>query len=193
MKSLLQFSLTATLAVVALASTLRADPPAVAMPTGPKPVTAAGTGTAVIDVSKLNLTPLGVGNATVNGATAANAGPKAPVDPSGVWKWTVMNRNGQPVENLLRLTADKTGKVDGTLLDRSGTHPITNPSVKNGVLTFTVVYHTLGVGDVPFTYSVNLDPDNPKVSTDRPDFTPAGRAAGKLRHREDAAKHTTGS
>lgn len=91
---------------------------------------------------------------------------------------------------MLTLTVAKDGKIDGTLLDRSGMHAIVNPSVKGSTLTFTVVYHTPGIAGVPFSYTVSLDPDDVKVAIDRPDFTPAAKVAGKLRHHEEPASHT---
>ncbi len=122
----------------------------------------------------------------------ANAGAKAKgpaVDPSGVWKWTTLNRNGQPIEKVLKVDVAKKGEITGTLTDNFGEHPISNPSIANGALTFTVRYHSPGRGDVPFTYTVNLDSNDLRVAVDRPDFSPAGKAAGKMRHTEQVATH----
>lgn len=120
-----------------------------------------------------------------------NAKAKGPaVDPTGVWKWTTQNRNGQPIENVLKVDVSKQGDVSGTLTDNFGEHPISNATVVDGVLTFTVKYHSPGRGDVPFTYTVNLDSTDLRIAIDRPDVTPAGKQAAKTRHFEAVATHT---
>lgn len=119
-------------------------------------------------------------------------GPKAkasPVSATGLWKWTRRNRNGQFVDVALQIAVAKDGTITGTLHDSSGDHAIQKPVLKGDSLTFTVLYHSPGRPDVPFDYTVTLDPNNPKVGIDRPDFSPAGKAAGRKLHREHAASH----
>lgn len=113
----------------------------------------------------------------------------SPVNATGLWKWTRRNRNGQFLDVTLQLAVAKDGTITGTLHDSSGDHAIQNPVVKGDSLTFTVFYHSPGRPDVPFDYTVTLDPSNPKVGIDRPDFSPAGKAAGRKLHRDYAASH----
>jgi hypothetical protein len=114
---------------------------------------------------------------------------KSPVTAGGTWTWTSFNRNGQPFENRLSLTVGKNGKISGKLVDRAGEHEIKDATLGDGVLTFDLKFHTRGEGDLPHTYTVNLDPDNPQISVDRPDFTPLGKSQGGKHHSDHAAKH----
>ena len=95
------------------------------------------------------------------------------------------------LQSLSSVSVDKKGAITGTLFDRSGTHPISNPVVNEDTLTFTVMHESPGIGDVPVGYTVSLDSDKPKVSIERPDPTPDGKAAGKKRKTEAAASHAT--
>jgi hypothetical protein len=126
-----------------------------------------------------------------SGGPAAKA-KKKPVAPTGVWKWMTYNRSMQPMVNVLELSVDKKGNVTGTLVDRTGEHRITSATLGDGTLSFDVKYHTRGKGDLPHTFTVNLDPDQPAISEDIPDVTPFGQTHGGKRREEHPARHADG-
>jgi hypothetical protein len=104
-------------------------------------------------------------------------------NPAGTWKWTTPGRNGQSEETVLKLTVAGNGAVTGTLLDRAGEHPLTNLTVKDAKVDFTVLRDTPN-GKVPIDYSLKLDGDRPKITIEYPDSAPAAKKAGKKRKRE---------
>jgi hypothetical protein len=84
--------------------------------------------------------PIGCDAMTLNRVDAAPAAPSAPAaDPTGLWKWTVMRPGSdQPIEISASLTfAD--GKLAGTYHGRGGDTPITDASLKDGAIAFSVV------------------------------------------------------
>ncbi len=74
----------------------------------------------------------------------------------------------------------------GEMFDGTGTYPIANAVASADSLTFTVVHHSPGVGEVPVNYTVNLDSNDLKVLVERPDPTPEGKAKG-LKRKSEAA------
>lgn len=114
---------------------------------------------------------------------------KAAASAAGRWTWTTFDRNGQPFENVLTVSVAKNGKVNGKLVDAAGEHELKNITVADGVAAFTLKKHTRGEGDLPHSYTVSLDPDNPQVSVEQPDFTPSGKARGGKSRGDHAAKH----
>lgn len=90
---------------------------------------------------------------------------------------------------MLTLTVGKNGKVTGRLLDQRGEHEVKDATLGDGVVTFALKFHTRGEGDLPHTYTVNLDPDDLQVSVDRPDLTPFGKSHGGKYHSDHTAKH----
>lgn len=146
--------------------------------------------TAAPSVATNTIAPLnGPNNTGIDLRKAIGKVKKPSASAAGVWKWTTFNRSLQPMENVLTLSVDKKGNVTGTLLDRTGLHTIENATLGTDTVTFDIKYHTRGVGDLPHNFTVNLDPDNPGVSVDRPDLTPFGKAHGGKHHSDHPAKH----
>jgi hypothetical protein len=116
---------------------------------------------------------------------------KNPISPVGVWHWQTAGRNGEELDNTLTLTVDKKGNVSGKLIDRWGEHEVSNVTVDStaGTATFDIPYHNRGIGDVPHTFTVNLDPDDPSVTIERPDPTPLARTKGPKRKEKAKAVH----
>ncbi len=71
-------------------------------------------------------------------ATLASAQEKGSSDPSGTWRWD-LEMNGNTINNVLKLQADKDGKVTGTLAARDMTLDVKDGKFKDGQLTFQIV------------------------------------------------------
>jgi hypothetical protein len=70
-----------------------------------------------------------------------DAAPAAPAaaDPTGLWKWSFMRPGAdQPIDASANL-AYSDGKLTGTYHGRGGDTPITDASVKDGAIAFSVV------------------------------------------------------
>jgi hypothetical protein len=87
-------------------------------------------------------------------------------DPSGTWKWSVPGRDGQMRESTLTLQL-KDGQLTGTLSGFRGDTPITNGSVKEDQITFTVVREFNG-NKVETKYDGKLDGNTIKGSMEGP-------------------------
>ena len=58
-------------------------------------------------------------------------------DPTGTWKWSITNQNGQTRESTLTLKLEG-DKLTGTLTGRNNDTPITNASLKGDEISFEV-------------------------------------------------------
>lgn len=114
-------------------------------------------------------------------ATSTPTVTTAALDPVGVWTWTTRNRNGQPIENSLRVSSDSLRGLQGTLFDGTGTYPISGPVLSEGLLSFTVLHEAPGRPSTSVKYTLSLGSSDPSVTVDRPDPTPEGRAKGLRR------------
>jgi hypothetical protein len=101
-------------------------------------------------------------------------------DHSGTWKWTTPNRNGQPVETVLKLEQAKDGTVTGTVTDRFGTRPISKAAFKGDQLTFSDVRDTPS-GKAETAFTAKLTGDTLALTTERPDRAPAAAAKNATR------------
>ena len=99
------------------------------------------------------------------------------------WQWSVPGPNGQLEKTIVRFDAAENGTITGIVIDRSGVHPITNATLKNDKLEFTVVRETPS-GKSETSYSLKFDAKNPKLTIERPDLAPAAKKAGKTRKTE---------
>lgn len=59
-------------------------------------------------------------------------------DPSGSWKWTMTNPNGESSESTLKLEL-KEGKLAGSVTGRRGETPISDATFTNDQVKFSVV------------------------------------------------------
>jgi hypothetical protein len=72
-------------------------------------------------------------------ADSPAAAPAAAADPTGNWKWSITPPNsGQSFESTAKLDF-KDGKLTGTVTGRMGEAPISDASVKDGAIAFSVV------------------------------------------------------
>jgi hypothetical protein len=108
-------------------------------------------------------------------------------DPTGIWKWTTTGRNGQSEETVLRVSLAKDGMLAGTITDRAGTRAVSSVSLKGNRVEIADIRDTPG-GRLETTYAVELEGENPRVMIERPDRSPGGVAARKMRRTEVAAK-----
>lgn len=86
-------------------------------------------------------------------------------DPSGTWKWTISTPNGD-IESTATLTA-KDGQVSGTYSNSYGESQISNGTVKDGVVAFSVV-RDMGGNQFTIKYQGTLSGDTIKGTVQVP-------------------------
>ena len=87
-------------------------------------------------------------------------------DPSGIWKWSVPGRDGQMRDMTLKLEL-KDGQLTGTMSGFRGDTPITNASIKDDQITFTIVREFNG-NKIETKYDGKLDGNTIKGSSEGP-------------------------
>jgi hypothetical protein len=64
-------------------------------------------------------------------------------DASGTWKWSATGRNGQAMDVTVKLVA-KDGQLTGTMAGMRGETPISDASIKDDAIAFSVVRENNG-------------------------------------------------
>lgn len=104
-------------------------------------------------------------------------------DLSGTWKWTSQTKSG-PVE-ITAILLLKDGALTGTVAGRQGPANITDASIKDGVVTFSVARGNAGQ-QVVFKYSGKFDGDTLTGTIERPG--PNGAAPTKTEWKATRSK-----
>jgi hypothetical protein len=92
----------------------------------------------------------------------ARAADKA--DPTGTWKWTV-ERNGQTIENTLKLKLEADNKLTGTIARGDQETKIEDGTFKDGEVTFKVTRERNGQ-KFTLTYTGKVEGDTLKGKTE---------------------------
>jgi hypothetical protein len=87
-------------------------------------------------------------------------------DPTGIWKWSITGRDGQPREVTLKLDL-KDGQLTGTMSGFRGDTPITAASFKDDQIAFSIIRELNG-NKVESKYQGKLEGDTIKGLFERP-------------------------
>ena len=87
-------------------------------------------------------------------------------DPTGIWKWTLPGRDGQPREFTLKLEL-KDGQLTGSMSGFRGETSLSDASFKDDQIAFSVVREFNG-NKVATKYQGKLDGDTLKGSSEGP-------------------------
>ncbi len=87
-------------------------------------------------------------------------------DPSGTWKWTTTNQNGESFDSTMKLEL-KDGKLAGTVMGRRGESAISDVTFANDTLKFSVARGRDGQEWV-MKYEGKLGSDSIKGTIDLP-------------------------